>query len=91
MSTIATVAKAFVKGQPAKCHNAVTDGSTYRLHGHTIARRADGGTEPASFDWCGWYTPTTANHMNHIIKALGIPSRVSYAKARDAGIRTFFA
>lgn len=35
-------------------------------------------------DWCQWYTPTTANHMNHILAASGLNcKRVGYASARD--------
>lgn len=72
MSTIRQVAAAFIEGRAASCHNAKTDGSTYWLHGHAIA-----------FDWCGWHTPTTANHMNAILALLPHSMRVSYAEARD--------
>lgn len=86
MATIRQVAQAFVAGREAKCHNAKTNGQDYILHGNTIAsRQPDGSIE---FDWCGWYGPTTANHMNHILAELGKP-RVSYAQARDTGASWF--
>jgi hypothetical protein len=34
-------------------------------------------------DWGGFYTKTTASHMNAVLKAYGSSRRVSYAKARD--------
>lgn len=85
MSTTAQVAKAFLEGRQARCHNASTDGTTYRLHGHPIAVREPG---VIKFDWCDWHTSTTARHMNAILRATD-SHRVSYAKARDAGERTF--
>lgn len=91
MATIQQVAEAFAARKPAKAGNAYTDGRTYYLHGHPIARHSDDGTEPATFDWCGWHTPTTANHLNHIIAALGIRRRVSWAQARDTKEGKFFA
>lgn len=91
MSTINQVAAAFLAGTPAKCGNAKTDGKAYLLHGHTIAIRGDDGNAPGNVTafWCGYYTPTTANHLNHIAKALGA-KRVSYATARNAGVSSFF-
>ncbi|MGL4649734.1 MAG: hypothetical protein ACRC1H_10030 [Caldilineaceae bacterium] len=82
MSTIQQAAQAFANAKPASCHNAKTDGTAYWLHGHAIAERQD---NALVIDWCGWYTPTTANHMNNVLKALGIDRRVSYAQARNAG------
>jgi hypothetical protein len=80
-------AKTFITSKAGACHNAKTDGTEYRLHGHVIARK-DGGN--IVFNWCGWYTPTTASHMNAILKELpGCIIRVSYAKARDTGETTF--
>ena len=92
--TIQSVAAAFASGKPAKCHNAMTDGKNYYLHGHRIATFEDVEDLPkqstyqgyalASYDWCGWFTPTTANHLNHIAKALDTRgTRFSYALARD--------
>lgn len=87
MSTIEQVANAFAKGKPAKCWNASTNGCEYKLHSTIIATRIPSGV---TLNWDGWYTPTTANHMNHVLKALGINQRVSYAMARDAGYREVF-
>lgn len=85
------LAAAFAAGRPGKCHNAevrVVDGEVqYLLHGNRIATRRPGDAIKAvSFDWCGWYTTTTASHMNEILKAIGWQGkRFSYAKARDGG------
>jgi hypothetical protein len=81
MSTKQQTAEAFARARSARCHNASTDGSTYALHGHTIARRT--GAHTYAFDWCGWYTTTTASHMNAVLHAVGAKERVSYAAARD--------
>lgn len=83
--TIQQVAEAFIAGKSAKCHNAKTDGRSYWLHGNRIAQIENdkGGVE---LFWCGWYTPTTASHMNAILKVSGAGYRVSYAKARDEGV-----
>lgn len=81
MSTIQKVAEAFAAGNSAKCGNASTDGSGYKLHRTVIAvKRADGGL---TLNWGGHYTPTTANHLNHILEAFGVNRRVSWAQARD--------
>lgn len=87
MSTIQQVAEAFVQGRAAKCHNASTDGKTYKLHNSVIARKGDDGNVLGNVtaDWCGFYTVTTASHLNAIGKALGATRRVGYA-----GIRQFF-
>lgn len=82
MTTRQQVAEAFAAGKSAKCHNAKTDGRNYWLHGNLIATRGDAGNA-ISFDWCGWFTPTTAAHMNEIFTALGMRRYVSYAMARD--------
>lgn len=58
----------------------------YRLHNNVIARMY---ADKMVFDWCGWYTPTTANHMNNILTVMGSSKRVSYAHARDSGDTTF--
>lgn len=87
MATIEQVASAFAAGTTAKAGNAVTNGSEYKLHSTVIAKKQPGGV---LLNWDGWYTPTTANHMNHVLKALGINKRVSYAMARDAGYREVF-
>jgi hypothetical protein len=74
------LARAFIAGDSGSCHNATTDGSKYLLHGHAIAVKTDGGVV---FFWHGFWTITTASHMNDILRALGAPFRVSYANARD--------
>ena len=74
------LARAFVRGEPGKCHNAMTDGQTYWLHGYPIAVKTD---DAVVFYWHGYHTMTTASHMNGLLKALGAPFRVGYAKARD--------
>lgn len=88
MTTRQQVADAFAAGKPAKCHNAKTCGQHYLLHGNEIATRMPDGS--VHFSWCGWYTPTTAAHMNSILRALG-SGRVSYAKHRDERISQFVA
>jgi hypothetical protein len=75
------LAKAFVAGDSGSCHNAVTDGRMYLLHGHAIAVKEGKGVV---FYWHGFWTMTTASHMNEILRALGAPFRVSYANARDS-------
>lgn len=79
---ISDVAEAFVEGKAAKAGNAHTDGTTYWLHGSDIARKTAHGVR---FEWHGWYTPTTANHLNRIAEALGLPNRFSYSRFRDYG------
>lgn len=86
MSTRQQVAEAFVDGVSAKCHNSKTDGHEYFLHGSRIAHKIVGGFE---FDWHGFYTVTTAAHMNEILRAFGADVRVSYASARDHKHTTF--
>ena len=68
------LARAFVAGRPGRCHNAHTDGSTYTLHKSPIAVRVG---DQIQLYWHGYYTVTTASHMNEILKALGAPYRVS--------------
>jgi len=80
------LAKAFVARKPGKCHNASTGGDVYTLHQSPIAVHAQGAVV---FYWHGFYTPTTASHMNAILKALGASFRVSFAQARDSGATTF--
>lgn len=74
------LAQAFIAGNPGACHNAETDGQTYWLHGHPITVKTDNNVV---FYWHGYHTMTTASHMNGLLKALGAPFRVGYAKARD--------
>lgn len=74
------IAHAFADGYNGTCHNAITDGQIYWLHGHPIAVKEG---DSVVFYWHGYHTPTTASHMNGLLKALGAPFRVSYAKARD--------
>jgi hypothetical protein len=88
MSTRQETANAFIAGRAARCHNATTDGKVYWLHGHAIATRNADNT--ITFDWCGWFTVTTAAHMNAILRAERSNERVSYAMARDGkSPRTF--
>jgi len=84
---IKDVAEAFLKGRSAKVENAKTDGQTYWLHGHPIAKRTPQGVQ---YDWCGWYTATTANHLNHIRAALPFPRmpRFSYVESCKMDDRT---
>ena len=86
-ANIEGVAQAFANGARAKCHNADTDGHRYRLHATDIATRQDDGS--VLFNWGGWYGPTTASHMNTILRAIGSRRHVSYAACRDAGEGTF--
>jgi hypothetical protein len=86
MMRIADVAKAFVEGRAAKSGNSRTDGREYVLHNTVIARKI---RDTVEFNWGGWYTSTTANHMNYIIGAGKLGYGVSYATARDAGVTTF--
>ncbi len=74
-------AQAFARREPGACHNAKTQGTSYWLHGNLIALRIT--PSIVRFNWCGWHTPTTAAHMNDILRALGVNMRVSYAAARD--------
>lgn len=80
------LARAFVARKPGKCHNASTGGDVYTLHQSPIAVHEK---DSVVFFWHGYYTPTTAAHMNAILKALGASFRVSYAQARDTGATTF--
>lgn len=86
MTTVKQVAEAFAAGKSAKCHNAETDGHSYWLHGNRIAIKSTNGVV---FNWCNWYGPATANHLNKITAALGSNTRVSYAKARDNNVTEF--
>jgi len=79
MATIRDVALDFASGRSSKCHNASTDGMRYTLHRSIIAKWA---CEDLVIDWCGWYTPTTANHINAILDACLIGQHVSYADAK---------
>lgn len=74
------IARAFANGQPGHCHNARTDGVTYTLHDSPIAVRQG---DAVVFHWHGFYTRTTANHMNAVLRAFGADFRVSFAQARD--------
>ena len=75
-----STADAFAQGVPGKCHNAMTDGQTYMLHGHAIAVKQGG---DVVFYWHGFYTRTTAAHMNDILRAINADFRVGHARARD--------
>lgn len=81
------VAKAFVAGKSASLGNARTDGVVYTLHGNIICIR---GTDAKFvFRWCGWYTSTTARHMNHILRALDADIRVSYKQHKESNTQEF--
>lgn len=87
------LAKAFIKGANGSCRNATSNGSDYSLHGKVICTRsvsADGRFVYFAFNWCGWHTPTTASHMNEILRSLGHQLRVSDAMARDGQSPTTF-
>lgn len=84
--SIERVAKAFMQGKPATSHNSKTDGSSYWLHGNKIAQKGIEGS--VIINWCGWYTPTTANHLNHIAKAYNWDKRFSRKIAQDNNIST---
>ncbi len=86
------LAAQFAAGKRGTSHNAkvitlINGADEYTLHGYTIAKVAEGCS--IKFDWCGWYTSTTARHMNAILKAAGSDKRVSYAAAKKAGETTF--
>jgi hypothetical protein len=100
MKTVKDVASAFAQGKPARCGNAYTDGGSYWLHGNRIARKYNGfnlESQPrVEFNWCGWYTPTTANHMDECLNALGVlftehgnVGRPSHSRARDNNATVF--
>jgi hypothetical protein len=74
------LAQAFVAGQRGRCHNAHTDGQAYTLHASPIAVKEG---DNVVFHWHGYYTTSTASHMNEILRAMAAPMRVSYADARD--------
>ena len=94
MATKSQTAAAFAHKLVASCHNAGTGAGIYLLHGYTIAKwetpdYGDGREQIVNLSWCGWHTPTSASHMNDILKAIGAPMRVSYARARDRGIEGY--
>ena len=84
--SIQRVAQAFMQGKPATSHNSKTDGSSYWLHGNKIAEKGIGGS--VIIHWCGWYTPTTANHLNHISKVYSCNRRFSAKMAKDSNTST---
>lgn len=93
--TVDQLAAEFVKFDGRKLPHAsvelrypLGDANEYVLHGNVICRQASK-NGPLQFDWCGWYTPTTARHMNAILKAVGVKHRVSYSQARRDGIAVF--
>jgi len=81
------LANAYAAGKPGACHNARSTGNTYLLHCNAIVERVNDCTW--RFNWCGWYTPTTASHMNEVLRALGAPMRVSYTEARETKVTSF--
>lgn len=90
------LANAFASGKTkGKCHNAHITSDTYYLNGSAIAV-IDRENKTVTGNWCGYYTVTTAAHLNAIIKALRqqsaliIPQfNVSRAQARDSSTTTF--
>ena len=95
-NTVDTMAREFVHGDRKLSHPSVEiryplgSGTEYLLHGNRICRKGDAGNA-LHFDWCGWYTQTTARHMNVILHAAGRETRVSYSQARKAGTKQFLA
>lgn len=94
-NTVATMAREFVKMNGRKLsHRSVElrypmgGPVEYRLYGNVIATITHRGA-PITFNWCGWYGPTTANHINNILRAAGKACRVSYAQARKDGQSIF--
>lgn len=87
MSTKSEIAINLLCGRPAHCHDAHTNGNAYVLHETTICSRNPDGTY--TFNWGGFYTATTASHMNAILAGMNAPFRVSYAQARDSRATTF--
>lgn len=84
------LARAFAAGRPGRCHNAMTDGREYMLHATVIARRNDDGS--VTFNWGGWYTKTTKEHMGLILQAMGRGSRHTLptpGEAEKAGAAEF--
>jgi hypothetical protein len=79
--SIQRVATAFMQGKTATSHNSKTDGVSYWLHGNKIADKTDTGS--VIINWCGWYTRTTANHLNHIAKTYNWTHRFSAKMAKD--------
>lgn len=73
------VARSFVAGERCRAGNAHTDGQAYYLHENPIVVKNGG---KYTFYWFGYYTQTTARHMNNVLSALDAPFRVSYAEAR---------
>lgn len=82
MATVEDVARAFAAGKSAKCGNANTNGTTYYLHGNAIASKDAKGVR---YSWCGYYGPTTTNHLNEISRAINSNFSFSYRMFRDFG------
>lgn len=85
MSDISKTAQSFIDGKATRCHNAVTNGKQYLLHSTVICEKQG---NKYVFNWGGYYTNTTANHMNFILSLLGKP-RISYAKHRKEDVSSF--
>lgn len=82
------VARAFARRRNARVGNAESRDGRYYLFGHCIAQRMHDGSVIG--DWCGYYTQSTARHLNLIASELGPrAARVSYAAARDAQTERF--
>lgn len=91
------VAEAFFAGKKRTRGNAKTDGETYWLFGHAIARRCTETMTPAEhvfkilmeekirpafeFSFAGWPTPTTCSHLD----ALGLRAGRSNGTPRING------
>lgn len=91
---IQELAQAFAAGRTSgSCHNATINEHGYWLHGNLIASL---GGFSVMGDWCGYYTRTTASHLNAIAEACiskgmkrATPHKVSYAEARNSGTKQF--
>lgn len=94
--TAKDVAAAFYAGRECRRSGCETDGETYYLCGHAIARRTDipkrvamtlinqrlPAAYPLQFSFAGWSTSTTVRHL----LALGVPASISRGQALIHGV-----
>lgn len=80
------LAKTFIRGDSGSCHNAHTDGQVYTLHKSPIVVKCG---SQYQFYWHGYYTNTTASHMNEVLGLLGAPFRVGWTDAKRRGEDVF--
>ena len=98
-NTRKTMALEFIKGNGRKLAHPSVElryplgaPNEDRLHGNVVASfYPDEGKRTVTFNWCNWYTPTTAARINEILRAMNSGMRVSYAQARDSGAVSFTA